>query len=233
MVCPQCKKPFTVGDHFCRYCGYEIATQPGGSNTASQNQQSAKNNYENSVFVSYAWGGESERTVNELEQAFAVHGISIVRDKKHLGYKGSIDAFEQRIAQGQCVVLVISDEYLCSEHCMNELVELEKFKNLRERIFPIVLADAHIYKALDRLAYIKYWDEQIQQLNQSIKKVGVMTNLAGITAGLDKYGRIRSSFDHLAELLGDMNALTSEIHAANGFSTLIAAVEKAMKKGTS
>ena len=77
------------------------------------------NNYEKAVFVSYAWGGESERIVDELERAFAEHGIRIIRDKKDLGYKGSIEAFEQRIGHGQCVVLVISDKYLRSEHCMS------------------------------------------------------------------------------------------------------------------
>ena len=40
--------------------------------------------------------------------------------------------------------------------------------------------------------------------------------------------RIRADFDHLTDLLSDMNALTPEMHAANGFSTLIRAVERAM-----
>ena len=173
-------------------------------------------------------GGESERAVDELEGAFAKRGIHIIRDKKDLGYKGSIESFEQRIGQGQCVVLVISDIYLRSEHCMNELVEVDKNRGLRERIFPIVLADARIYKAQDRLTYIKYWDEQIEQLNQAIKQVNVMTNLAGITADLDKYAQIRTNFDHLTDLLSDMNALTPEMHAANGFSTLIDSVRLAL-----
>ncbi|MBN1452279.1 MAG: toll/interleukin-1 receptor domain-containing protein [Anaerolineales bacterium] len=187
------------------------------------------NNYENAVLVSYAWGGESERTVDELERAFVAHGICIVRDKKDLEYKSSIDAFEQRIGQGQCIILVISDKYLRSEHCMYELVEADKNQNLRDRIFPIVLADAQIYKAIDRLNYIEYWDEQIKQLNQAIKKIKVIANLSGITADLDKYTRIRASFDHLTDLLSDMNALTPEIHAASGFSTLIGAIEHMMQ----
>jgi internalin A len=111
------------------------------------------NNYENEIFVSYAWGGESERVVDELEQAFAQRGIRIVRDKKEVNYKGSIEAFEQRIGRGQCIVLIISDKYLRSEHCMYELVGANKNQNLRERIFPIVLVEAQIYKAIDRLKY--------------------------------------------------------------------------------
>jgi hypothetical protein len=205
-----------------------MVTQPGISSDSFQNQQPAMNNYEDAVFVSYAWEGESERAVDALERAFAERGIHIMRDKKDLGYKGSIEAFEQRIGQGQCVVLVISDKYLRSEHCMCELVEVDKNRRLRERIFPIVLADARIYRAKDRLIYIKHWDEQIEQLNQAIKQVDVVANLGGITTDLDKYARIRANFDHLTDLLSDMNALTPEMHAANGFSTLISAVERAM-----
>ncbi len=196
------------------------------ADSLAHNQRYANNDYENEVFVSYAWGGESERTVDELEQAFANHSIRIVRDKKDLEYKGSIETFEQRIGQGKCIVLVISDKYLRSEHCMYELVQIDENRNLRERIFPIVLSDARIYKALDRLTYIKYWDEQIEQLNRAIKEIVIMTNLAGITADLDKYARIRSNFDHLTDLLSDMNVLTPELHAIHGFSTLIRAVER-------
>jgi hypothetical protein len=47
---------------------------------------------------------------------------------------------------------------------------------------------------------------------------------------MEKYVRIRLYFDHLAELLGDMNVLTPEQHAASGFSALIEAVEKVMAK---
>jgi len=187
-------------------------------------------NYESAVFVSYAWGGESEYTVDELEKAFAKRGIRIVRDKKDVNYKDSIKAFEQRLGEGHCIVLVISDKSLRSEHCMYELLEADKNQNLCDRIFPIVLADARIHKAIDRVDYIRYWDTQIEKLNQAVKGVGVMTNLASVMADLDKYARIRASFDHLTDLLSDMNALTPEMHAADDFSILINAVQQEMAK---
>jgi hypothetical protein len=207
-------------------------TEHGIDNEALQGQGKFTNGYEHAVFVSYALGGDSERVVDELEKAFADHNIRIIRDKKEIGYKGSIEIFEQRIGQGQCIILVVSDKYLRSEHCMYELVEVDKYHNLRERVFPIVLDDARIFKAMDRLAYIKYWDEQIEQLNKAIKDINLMTNLTGIAADLDKYARIRSNFDHLTELLSDMNALTPKMHAANGFATLINAIENVMSGKT-
>ncbi len=201
-------------------------TQYDGGDVRVQNRKQTTTNYENAVFVSYAWEDESERTVDDLEQAFAKHGISLERDKKSLDYKDSIEAFEQRIGRGQCVVLVISEKYLHSEHCMYELLVVDENQNLRDRIFPIVLADAGIYKPVDRLNHIKYWDDQIKKLNQEVKKVGVITNVDGIIADLKKYVRIRASFDHLSGLLSDMNALTPEMHAVHGFSAIITTVKK-------
>ena len=132
-----------------------VNTQSIDNSSHFNNQQRDMNNYENAVFVSYAWGSESERSVDDLERFFSKQGISIVRDKKNLDYKSSIEAFEQRIGRGQCIVLVISDKYLRSEHCMHELLMVNENQNLRERIFPIVLADARIYRPIDRLNYIK------------------------------------------------------------------------------
>jgi tetratricopeptide (TPR) repeat protein len=188
--------------------------------------------YENAIFVSYARGGESERTVEELEQDFAKYSIRIVRDKKDLGYKGSIEEFEQRIGQGQYVILVISDKYLRSIHCMNEFVEISQNQKTDKRIFPIVLSDAKIYDPVDRLAFIRYWEDKIKKLDDEIKKINVVSNLGGITAELDRYTRIRAHIDSLLDLLSDMNTLTPEIHKNSGFTTLINAINASMIKGT-
>jgi len=182
---------------------------------------------ERSVFISYAWGDESERTVDELEQAFAGHGIRIVRDKKDLGYKGSIKKFEQQIGKGQYIILVISDKYLRSEHCMYELVEIDANQDFRKRIFPIMLSDANIYDPNNRLLYIKYWDGKIAKLDKKIKKMPLMTNLNGIHANLNKYAHIRAKFDDLINLISDMNTLTPKMLAASDFATLISAIDTA------
>ncbi len=70
--------------------------------------------YEQAVFISYAWGAEREEIVNQADQALQKRGIKIIRDKRELGYKGSINAFMERIGRGDCVILVISDKYLRS-----------------------------------------------------------------------------------------------------------------------
>ncbi|MDA0867804.1 MAG: TIR domain-containing protein, partial [Cyanobacteria bacterium] len=111
------------------------------------------------VFISYAWGGDSEAMANHIDQTFATTDITLIRDKRDLGFKGRIKAFMEQIGQGNAVVVVISDKYLKSENCMFELVEIAANGDFYDRIFPIVLPDAQIYKPVQRIRYIKHWEQ--------------------------------------------------------------------------
>src|ERR1041385_7739077 len=115
-------------------------------------------NDERAVFISYAWGAEREEVVNQIDRALQERGIKLVRDKRDLGYKGSIREFMERIGRGHCIVVVISDKYLRSPNCMFELVEIADGKQFHDRIFPLVLNDANIYDPLKRIEYVKYWE---------------------------------------------------------------------------
>src|SRR5512138_1764588 len=120
--------------------------------------------YEQAVFISYAWGGEREAIVNQIDEALAKRGIKIIRDKRALGYKGSIKEFMERIGQGRCVIVVISDKYLRSPNCMFELVEIAENKQFHDRVFPVVLSDANIYDPIKRIEYVKHWEAKRKEL---------------------------------------------------------------------
>ena len=91
--------------------------------------------YEQGVFISYAWNGESEEMVDQIEQSLRERGIRIIRDKRDLDYKGSIGEFMERIGRGSCVIVIISDKYLRSPNCMFELVNIADGKDFHDRIF--------------------------------------------------------------------------------------------------
>jgi formylglycine-generating enzyme required for sulfatase activity len=175
--------------------------------------------YEQAVFISYAWGDEREEIVNQLDQALAQRGLKIIRDKRDLGYKGSINAFMERIGQGNCVIVVISDKFLRSPNCMFELVEIAEGKQFHDRIFPIVLNDADIYDPVKRLEYVKHWEDKLAELDKAMKQVG-QANLQGIREDIDQYSRIRDKVSGLTSILKDMNTLTPEMHRESDFSQL-------------
>jgi hypothetical protein len=186
-------------------------------------------NHEQTVFISYAWGDEREEIVNKIDESLQTRGIKITRDKRDLGYKGSIKEFMERIGQGNCVIVVVSDKYLRSPNCMFELVEIAENKQFHNRIFPIVLADADIYDPVKRIGYVKHWEEKRAELAEAMKTLDP-ANLQGIRDDMDLYDRIRDKISGLASALKDMNTLTPEIHQNSNFSHLYDAIEKRMKE---
>ncbi len=179
----------------------------------------------NHVFISYAWGGESERIVNELDADLQSKGILVVRDKRDLGFKGMIRDFMRQFGSGHAVIVVISDKYLKSPNCMFELVEIARNKDLYDRVFPIVLGDADIYDPVNRIKYIKHWEDKIKELDEAMKSVSA-ANLQGMRDELDSYDEIRDNISNLTFFLKDMNTLTAEIQENDNFASLISALEK-------
>lgn len=189
--------------------------------------------HEKAVFISYAWGEETserEAIVNQLDQSLQKRGLRIVRDKRDLGYKGSIRKFMECIGEADSIIVVISDKYLRSKNCMFELVEILKNKEFADRIFPIVLADAKIYDASDRVDYVDHWEKEKARLNEKIRTLSDFSNLQSIQEELNDYTLFRTEIDGLTGILKDMNTLTPEKHRESDFNELYAAIEKRMKE---
>jgi len=91
---------------------------------------------------------------------------------------------------------------------------------LPERVFPIVLPDADIYKATGRVRYVRHWEDQIQELDAALKTVRG-DSLAKLQEDLNLYAEIRRLFDGITETLRDMNALSPDQHEGSGFEGLI------------
>uniref|UniRef100_UPI0039C61B32 COR domain-containing protein n=2 Tax=unclassified Anabaena TaxID=2619674 RepID=UPI0039C61B32 len=183
-----------------------------------------KDNHQKEVFISYTLrDNHSETVVEQIEKAFKVQNIKIIRDKNVVGYKEKFKAFMQRLSQGKCVIIVISDQYLKSENCMYELVEIAKNGNFYDRIFPIVLSDAKIYVGEERVEYIKYWEKRRDKLDAAMKEVSA-ANMQGFREEIDLYTEIRNAIAELTNLLKDMNTLTPEIHSESEFEVLVQAI---------
>ncbi len=177
------------------------------------------------IFISYAWGGESEKIVDILYNTFVGKGYNIVRDKINLGYKGSITGFMDKIGQGKCVVVVISDKYIKSENCMYEIVQIAKNGQFHDRIFPIVLNDANFYKPVNRIKYVSHWEQQKKELNDSLKILDDMSIVAEIHKELANYNAIHQSISNILAILKDMNTLTPDMHQDTDFEALFQAID--------
>jgi hypothetical protein len=173
------------------------------------------------LFISYAWGGESESVADEIDQAVMSAGIMMIRDKRDLGFKGLIKEFMETIGQGHAVILVISDKYLKSANCMFELLEVQKNGDFYNRVFPLVLPDAAIYKSTGIISYLKYWEDQIDELNEAIKGLDSFADTQGIRDDIDLFTDIRGAIATLAATFRNMNTLTVAEMRSKSFAPLL------------
>ncbi|MDJ0599376.1 MAG: toll/interleukin-1 receptor domain-containing protein [Crocosphaera sp.] len=181
-------------------------------------------NQSHEIFVSYAWERQSQEIVEQLSIAFKTKGINLIKDKQNLAYKESITDFMKCISKSNIIIVVISDQYLKSENCMFELIEIDKNGDFIARIFPLVLDDANIYNAVGRLGYIHYWEAKINNLENMMKKGG-LDNLQGITDDLNLYKEIRQKIAKITDTLKTINNLTTNRHQQSNFEEVIEAVE--------
>ncbi|NEQ54121.1 MAG: TIR domain-containing protein, partial [Leptolyngbya sp. SIO3F4] len=187
------------------------------------------------VFISYAWGDNNEdplhkreEIVNKIDSAFETIDITLIRDKRDLGFKGRIKDFMQQIGKGKAVIVIISDKYLKSENCMFELIQIFQNNAFTDRIFPIVLGDAKIYKPRERLKYVQHWEAEIEAFENDLKTVSA-ANLDGFREDIDLYHEIRDFLPRLTNILKDMNTLTPKLHTDSEFTELISAIQKRLE----
>jgi internalin A len=142
------------------------------------------------LFVSFAWGDgtpEGKRRQDVVERLCAAgtaRGITILRDSKVIGLGDSIAKFMNRLAYGTRVFVVLSDKYLKSPYCMYELMEIwrrcfQEENRFLDRLKIIVLPDAKISRAVDRVKYAAYWREQRREIEEEIKPYGSDMTLLG------------------------------------------------------
>ncbi|RZI47005.1 NACHT domain-containing protein [Rickettsiales endosymbiont of Peranema trichophorum] len=131
-----------------------------------------------SVFLSYNWGksdlvDEIEVSLNKLPQ------VDVKRDKRDLQYRSNIEEFMRQARNTDFVVVVITDKYLKSRNCMNEILELTSDDNFRQRMLPVVepaaevdiagvMSQVNIYSQTGAAHYIQYWEGKLDELKHAI-----------------------------------------------------------------
>lgn len=136
-------------------------------------------------FVSYAWGDDfseagrkRETIVNNLCDAAAAKGITVIRDKNAMHPGDRISKFMDRIGRGDRVIVVLSDKYLKSPYCMTELFEI--WRNCREeasaliartRIYVLPCAKIGTFK--ERTEYVRHWRKRFEEMDTEVKADGI------------------------------------------------------------
>lgn len=161
------------------------------------------------IFISYSWANSN--IADHIDSAFAPTGINIKRDVREIPYKGSIKEYMKEVRSTDFVLLIISDDFLKSPNAMFEVLELIKDENFKEKILPIIVAGAKIYKPEEQLEYIQYWDEKYKDLELKLKSVKV-TDSIELYKDLKHYENIRTSIAEFLTIISDSkNSSFSEL----------------------
>ena len=140
------------------------------------------------VYFSYAWGEEQDRH-QQVCDALYQHAKTFTnpkRDRENTTTGDSIYAFEEKIGKAEIIVVILSDKYLKSHHCMRELNfiykrALNSKDEFNKRICPFVLPPIKAEESPqgvtidsdeDRLDYAIYWKQKLDSLETKVAILG-------------------------------------------------------------
>ena len=128
------------------------------------------------VFISY--NIKSKGYVDELELALQ-NKAKVIRythdDSTGIKTWASFREFMKTIRQQDFSVLIITKDFLASDNCIYEVMQLWKDKELwDEKVMYIVTEDANIYDSIGRLQYVKYWQSKCDTYIQEASELKIV-----------------------------------------------------------
>lgn len=122
-----------------------------------------------SIFISYAH--KDTGIVDKLKLKLYEKGFEVLTDELLLSYKGAIyDFLKSKNADvPKYFIILISDNYLKSEHCMFEFREISRNFDHSNYCFNLIKKETNIFSTQKRLNFIHYWDEKINRIEFDIK----------------------------------------------------------------
>ncbi|MCL2650717.1 MAG: toll/interleukin-1 receptor domain-containing protein [Candidatus Azobacteroides sp.] len=183
------------------------------------------------IYISYAWekqddGSNWPTILQNLYKILIDKGFKINIDLKNLKYKDNIKSFMQELGKGKYIVALISEKYLKSINCMYEVLQMLKYPNYQDRIFPILTSDAKIYESSKILEYLVYWEDKLNKLDNEARTLSNIAYAAPIFEDIELMNEIRRSLARFGNEIGNLNVLTPEIHKDSNFESLIESIEK-------
>jgi len=167
---------------------------------------SPANPFEPKYAVSYAWDDASKAIVDDLCADAEQRGLRILRDTTHVGLGESIAKFMQRLSSGQRVFVILSEKYLRSPYCMEELFQVwfkcsSEGDAFRDRIRVFRLPDAKIGTPLERGHCALYWKNEYEALHAFVLK---HADLLG-QADFQRYKRMQDFAHKVSDILATIS----------------------------
>jgi hypothetical protein len=182
------------------------------------------------IYLSYAWndsGGfdveENTTFIEQLAGALTTQGWNVRQDTTEVNYRDSVKEFMQDLGMAKYVIVVVSNKYLHSYYCMYEVKEILKHRQWQQRIYPIVLNDAKVFKG-EGFAYTSFWQTELERLGKEIDPIrGTHAGITGLQRE-DELRQIANASGPFIAWLGEACQLSAQEHLTGRFTTLLASL---------
>lgn len=155
------------------------------------------------VYVSYKHNEATDSRIQAIINGLVANHINYSIDKEHVGYRDSIRKYEEEIGQGARIIVVITDDYLESPHCMYELTQIWKNKNVKERVFPIIYIEKYSRDSEGLIKSKAYWT------NERSKKCELLALETGSIELLQR------ELNDINDIINNINDVWTYIHDIN------------------
>lgn len=155
------------------------------------------------VYISYKHNEATNSHVETIINGLKTNHIDYSIDKEHVGYRDSIRKYEEEIGRGARIIVIITDDYLESPHCMYELTQIWKNKNVKERVFPIIDIGKYSRDSVGLLKSKAYWNKE------RAKKCELLAQETGCNELLQR------ELDDINDIMNNINDVWTYIHDMN------------------
>lgn len=154
------------------------------------------------IFLSYCW--KDYKIADDIYDYFKdSHGVDLHRDKIKIDTWDSIKKYIQSIKNMDYTILLISDDYLKSSNCMYEVLEVMRDREYQDKIFPVVI-NKSIYRPLTRIAYVKHWKKEYEDLETELKGLSP-DEMGNLGKDLKRFLNIKTNIADFLDVVADMN----------------------------
>lgn len=154
------------------------------------------------VFLSYC--RRDEERANYIELKCSENYIKILRDKYDLEDFKSVEKYMEQIKTADKCILLISEDYMKSEYCMYEILQVLESQNPKDKIIPIVYYK-EIYETHEIVKWIKYWDDKYNELKSNLENLP-KNSVGSLFKKLEMYKTISLKIEELISIIVDINS---------------------------
>lgn len=154
------------------------------------------------IFLSYCW--KYEERANYIELKCSENYIKLLRDKYDLEDFKSIQKYMKQVKTSDKCILVVSEDYMKSENCMYEILQVLESENPKDKVIPIVYYK-EIYRTSEIAKWIKYWDDKYHELKENLQKLPQNSH-ESLAIKLQMYKTISLKIGELISIIVDINS---------------------------